>query len=82
MLFILASEIAFTDFKLNEIKQCIVFFGTPGILYNINKAYIYWNFLKRMNQAKLNRSRWEVWLFKNELRLTCYGCLFLSEVIL
>ena len=25
------SEIAFIDFTLHEIKQCIVFFGTPGI---------------------------------------------------
>ena len=24
-------EIAFTGFTLHEIKQCIVFFGTPGI---------------------------------------------------
>ena len=28
------SEIAFTDFTLYEIKQCIVFFGTPGIYIN------------------------------------------------
>ena len=26
-------EIAFIDFRLHEIKQCIVFSGTPGILY-------------------------------------------------
>ena len=25
------SEIAFINFTLHEIKQCIVFFGTPGI---------------------------------------------------
>ena len=30
-------EIAFIGFTLHEIKQCIVFFGTPGILY-----IIYW----------------------------------------
>ena len=31
------SEMAFIEFTLHEIKQCIVFFGTPGssgILYN------------------------------------------------
>ena len=30
-------EIAFIGFTLHEIKQCTVFFGTPGILY-----IIYW----------------------------------------
>ena len=28
-------EIAFIDFTLQEIKQCIVFFGTPGIMSHI-----------------------------------------------
>ena len=27
------SETAFIDFTLHEIKQCIVFFGTPGITF-------------------------------------------------
>ena len=27
------SDIAFIDFTLHEIKQCIVFFGTPGRSY-------------------------------------------------
>ena len=26
-------EIAFIDFTLHETKQCIVFFGTPGIFH-------------------------------------------------
>ena len=30
ILFILVKYIAFIDFTLREIKQCIVFFGTPG----------------------------------------------------
>ena len=29
------SEIAFIDFTLHEIKQGIVFFGTPGILLSL-----------------------------------------------
>ena len=30
-------EIAFIGFTLQEIKQCIVFFGTPGILKGHNR---------------------------------------------
>ena len=28
-------EIAFIGFTLDEIKQCIVFFGTPGIILQV-----------------------------------------------
>ena len=30
-------EIAFTGFTLHEIKQCIGFFGTPGILIELSQ---------------------------------------------
>ena len=36
-------EIAFIGFTLHEIKQCIVFFGTPGIF--IPKFYFTYNFI-------------------------------------
>ena len=36
MLFI---EIAFIGFTLDEIKQCVVFFGTPAVLYGINRIF-------------------------------------------
>ena len=32
-------EIAFIDFMLHEIKQCIVFFGTPG---SITFKFAFW----------------------------------------
>ena len=33
-------EIAFIGFTLHEIKQCIVFFGTPGIYIYIKFYYV------------------------------------------
>ena len=33
-------EIAFIGFTLDEIKQCIVFFGTPGSYQNLAKTYL------------------------------------------
>ena len=42
------SEITFIDFMLHEIKQCIVFFGTPGICIYI---YIVDNFETALNLA-------------------------------
>ena len=41
MKFFYFSEIAFIDFTLREIKQCIVFFGTPGSFQHYNSVNLH-----------------------------------------
>ena len=57
-------EIAFIGFTLHEIKQCIVFFGTPGSILTeisqklnvytgcVNRAEQVWNHLQRPEAAQ------------------------------
>ncbi len=48
------SEIAFIGFTLHEIKQGIVFFGTPGICYKVYKFLVEFQNLLSLSKS-LNR---------------------------
>ena len=56
-------EIAFISFTLHEIKQCIVFFGTPG-------SFILRNCLEILMSLKLTQEA----LNENVLCALCFHC--------